>query len=310
MPICGPEGAPHGGGGQRSSLGGYSVLGDQSTFGGDQTTFGDVQSESPTQFVGSGDACGGGLCGVGSLCCEPQETTTSTNWAFVGEGNGSFSSFPMYNYAGDGVGNYEREDVVSYRVSACRPQCLGILCCLILIGLVSIPVMAWWHHLSTTAQPAPTGAPTVAPLDWTTGNNLTSGTVSISASAAPNCLEGLHTWRTSWGADKKQYCCNTYGRGCEVRTLVITTTTAQASKTSASSTNRAMVVKPPALTLPQPVPNPVPVPAPAAQAPVAKAATTSPPYDCAAGLANWVAGWSASKKDWCCRSTGAGCGAR
>jgi len=312
MPICGPEGAVHGGSGQ-SSFGGPNG---QSTFGGygapgsgivdslelhhqrvlgDQSTFGGAHPEPPTQFVGSGDACGGGFCGVGNLCCEPQETTTSTNWAYVGEGNGSFSTLPMYNYVGDGAGNYEREDVVSYRISGCRPQCLGILCCLASIGLVSIPLMAWWHHLSATAQTAPTSAPVdLTSPHWATGSNVTNPT------AAPNCLEGWHSWRTSWGADKKLYCCNTYGRGCEVRTTM--------AQTSASGTQRAMVVKPPALTLPQPLPNPVPVPAPAARAPVA-AATTSLPYDCAAGLSNWVAGWSSSKKDWCCRNAGAGCGA-
>jgi len=256
-----------------------------------------TQPDIPTQFVGSGDACGGGFCGVGNLCCEPQETTTSTNWAYVGEGNGSFSSLPMYNYVGDGAGNYEREDVVSYRISGCRPQCLAMLCCFALIGLVSIPLMAWWHHLSTMAQLTPTPAP----VDWVAGSNVTAGTVPIPSPALPNCLEGWHTWQTSWGRQKKQYCCSAYGRGCEVRTQIVSTT-AQAP----STIPRAMVVKPPALTLPQPLPNPVPVPAPAAS--VAATATTPPDYDCAAGLSNWIAGWSDSKKDWCCRHTGAGCG--
>lgn len=32
-----------------------------------------------------------------------------------------------------------------------------------------------------------------------------------------------------------------------------------------------------------------------------------PSYDCAAGFANWAAGWSLSKKMWCCQRTGRGC---
>merc|ERR1719384_1838033 len=29
--------------------------------------------------------------------------------------------------------------------------------------------------------------------------------------------------------------------------------------------------------------------------------TSSEPYDCDAGFANWQAGWSVPKKEWCCR---------
>merc|ERR1712228_291386 len=31
------------------------------------------------------------------------------------------------------------------------------------------------------------------------------------------------------------------------------------------------------------------------------------PFDCAAGYANWMAGWSVAKKEWCCRVHGKGC---
>jgi hypothetical protein len=36
-------------------------------------------------------------------------------------------------------------------------------------------------------------------------------------------------------------------------------------------------------------------------------ATTSDPYDCDAGYANWEAGWSPDKKTWCCQSKQMGC---
>eukprot|EP00443_Scrippsiella_acuminata_P072798 CAMPEP_0115515080 /NCGR_PEP_ID=MMETSP0271-20121206/76019_1 /TAXON_ID=71861 /ORGANISM="Scrippsiella trochoidea, Strain CCMP3099" /LENGTH=209 /DNA_ID=CAMNT_0002945615 /DNA_START=1 /DNA_END=625 /DNA_ORIENTATION=- len=35
--------------------------------------------------------------------------------------------------------------------------------------------------------------------------------------------------------------------------------------------------------------------------------TTMLPYDCAAGLPNWKAGWSIAKKVWCCQNAGKGC---
>merc|ERR1712050_761654 len=31
------------------------------------------------------------------------------------------------------------------------------------------------------------------------------------------------------------------------------------------------------------------------------------PYNCNDGFANWVAGWSVAKKEWCCRVHGKGC---
>jgi hypothetical protein len=33
----------------------------------------------------------------------------------------------------------------------------------------------------------------------------------------------------------------------------------------------------------------------------------SEPYDCKAGFANWVKGWSARKKQWCCSTKHVGC---
>jgi len=35
--------------------------------------------------------------------------------------------------------------------------------------------------------------------------------------------------------------------------------------------------------------------------------TSSKPYDCNAGFANWQAGWSVAKKAWCCSNEGKGC---
>merc|ERR1719343_77329 len=35
--------------------------------------------------------------------------------------------------------------------------------------------------------------------------------------------------------------------------------------------------------------------------------TSSEPYDCQAGFANWMAGWSVAKKAWCCSNKGKGC---
>jgi len=48
-------------------------------------------------------------------------------------------------------------------------------------------------------------------------------------------------------------------------------------------------------------------PTAAATAMTTVATTTSEPYDCSAGFSNWMAGWSKSKKVWCCTQYGRGC---
>ena len=71
----------------------------------------------------------------------------------------------------------------------------------------------------------------------------------------------------TWAADKKAWCCRVHHRGC-------------------------------APTAPPPQPIIMPAPQPIAPA---------DPYNCADGFANWQAGWSVAKKEWCCRVHGKGC---
>merc|ERR1719189_3374840 len=39
----------------------------------------------------------------------------------------------------------------------------------------------------------------------------------------------------------------------------------------------------------------------------APSAPVAEPYDCDAGFANWMQGWSVAKKAWCCSNKGKGC---
>jgi len=61
----------------------------------------------------------------------------------------------------------------------------------------------------------------------------------------------------------------------------------------------------PAVVAPAAVP--VDAAAPAASMAAVAAMPANSPYDCAAGFANWAAGWSAQKKTWCCQMTGKAC---
>merc|ERR1719491_859222 len=81
-----------------------------------------------------------------------------------------------------------------------------------------------------------------------------------------------------WSFDKKGWCCQHFGKGC---------------------------TKPPTpAPRPPPAPNPIPHPMPVI--------TTSPcPFDCTQGYnewpLQWVKGWSAAKKIFCCRTAQRGC---
>lgn len=85
-----------------------------------------------------------------------------------------------------------------------------------------------------------------------------------------------------WSFDKKGWCCQHYGKGC---------------------------TKPPT---PAPHPPPAPIPHPMPQPMPMPIITTSPcPFDCTQGYnewpMQWVKGWSAAKKLFCCRTAQRGC---
>merc|ERR1719414_382597 len=89
----------------------------------------------------------------------------------------------------------------------------------------------------------------------------------------------------SWPQSKKQWCCRVHHIGCPPA--------------------RPPIVLPPI----GPTPPPIVVPPTAPIAPIAPIAPVRPAgsYNCAAGYANWQAGWSVGKKVWCCRTHGKGC---
>merc|ERR1712018_728210 len=76
----------------------------------------------------------------------------------------------------------------------------------------------------------------------------------------------------TWQADKKAWCCRVHHRGC-----------------------------PPTAAPIEPILPPVVQPI----MPIMPAAPADP-YNCADGFANWQAGWSVGKKQWCCRVHGKG----
>lgn len=98
-----------------------------------------------------------------------------------------------------------------------------------------------------------------------------------------NCAANFATWRLSWTPEKKAWCCEREGKGCE----------------------QVLAAQPPAAGLPPALGPPRPPPPmvrPGAPIPIGEM-----PFDCAAGLANWEKGWSVAKKQWCCQHGGSAC---
>merc|ERR1712032_709799 len=94
-----------------------------------------------------------------------------------------------------------------------------------------------------------------------------------------DCEAGFAQWEITWSPAQQEFCCSTMGRGC---TTALPETTPSVPPTA-------------------PPPQPIIMPAPQPVAPPAD------PYNCADGFANWQAGWSVAKKEWCCRVHGKGC---
>merc|ERR1740123_481061 len=141
----------------------------------------------------------------------------------------------------------------------------------------------------TTTQPAtfepvptqpPTPPPTMPPTPPPTPPPTAPRPIAPPAPSGPvdpfNCaVDPENTWK----ADKQAWCCRIHHVGC-----------------------------PPTAPPPQPIvmPAPQPIMPPPQPMPIVPARPADP-YNCEDGFANWQAGWSVPKKEWCCRVHGKGC---
>merc|ERR1712045_1003921 len=101
----------------------------------------------------------------------------------------------------------------------------------------------------------------------------------------PAAPQGPVDPENSWHADKKAWCCRIHHRGCPP---------------TAPPPPRPIIL-PPVQPIAPPVQPIIPPVMPIAPA------RPADPYNCADGWANWQAGWSVPKKEWCCRVHGKGC---
>merc|ERR1719476_171284 len=240
----------------------------------------------------------------GNTCCVAQgEDCTACGVGCGGSGTGALA------YVGTGQGDYIQE--TTYRYVGCggdfaRPR--RDFTCIIITGsvlglLLLIPLLLW----------------------------LMAGAAEIyDCRAAPGFNPDL------WGSAQKDYCCRTAGVGCATtRPVTAPPTPPPTPPPTVTNPN----IRPAPITLPptlRPILPPVrpiaPLPPadpyncavgtyPTWQQPkqqwccdnhhICSAQTSAPqpadPYNCADGFANWQAGWSIGKKEWCCRVHGKGC---
>jgi len=181
----------------------------------------------------------------------------------------------VLTYVGPG-GEYAQE--TTYRYVGGGAGTFGVVripgasssCCLLLIPLGLLLLLA--PLLAWLFWPQTTTTTTTPPVVTTT--------VPASTTTTIDCDEGDED---SWSDKKKEYCCDRVGKGCPT------------------------TPKPPPPTTPPPPPPPKPRP------PAPPAPTTTPcPIDCNAGYNDldplqWVHGWSAAKKIYCCKVASKGC---
>jgi len=249
----------------------------------------------------------------GNCCVAQGEDCTACGVGCGGNGQGSLA------YMGSGQGDYIQE--TTYKYVGCggdfaRPRrdftCLITTCCLLSL-LLLIPLLLWLLS----------GTPTSLPYD---------------------CESGFAQWETTWSPAQQEFCCSTMGRGCTTALPETTPTIPPTPFPTPPPTPPPTQpptppptqppTRPPAPSGPTdpfncavdpentwaadkkewccrihhrgcpptaPPPQPIFMPAPQPVAPAAD------PYNCADGFANWQAGWSVPKKEWCCRVHGKGC---
>jgi len=202
---------------------------------------------------------GGAECG--SCCGGGRGTDVLT---YTGPG-GDYAQETTYRYVGGGAGQF----------GVVRIPGASSSCCLWMVPLgllLLLPFLAWcfWPHTTTT---------TTTPLVVTTTSAPEVPTTSTIN--CDDCDDDDYDCFASWSDKKRDYCCDTDGKGC------------------------------PTTKPTQPPPPPVPPPRPPAPRPPAP--TTTPcPIDCNVGYNDlgplqWVHGWSAAKKIYCCKVASKGC---
>ncbi|CAJ1379701.1 unnamed protein product [Effrenium voratum] len=131
---------------------------------------------------GAGGA--GGSLGCYEACLEVDESTIqhADHWVYKGKGQGSYEQKSSMEFMGAGRGAYEREVMKSS--ARCRPACLAVGCCglLVLLGLLAF----FLFYRPEVGQ----------------------------SEVGPDCVTDYHDWQHLWTMERRSLCRRQVGRGC------------------------------------------------------------------------------------------------
>lgn len=263
-----------------------------------------------------------GKSGECSPCCvRAVEPTGDDKLEYVGQGQGKYISQTCYRYVGPGKGGDFASTRRSYTGIVSILFCVCLMVCTASfsvffgdgptssiqfdcdIGFLDWEILWSQEKREFCCSTQTRGCATTEAASALPTSVPQSGRPSGAAPMPPaipsrpttsvdpfNCAIAWSHWDQLWPDQKKDWCCQVHGKGCP-------TTAAPAPRQPrparpAVPAGAAPVLPwetnlPPGIVLPTPGPN-------------AK-------FDCAAGFANWVAGWAIDKKMWCCAKQGKGC---
>eukprot|EP00421_Protoceratium_reticulatum_P047847 CAMPEP_0168442690 /NCGR_PEP_ID=MMETSP0228-20121227/44142_1 /TAXON_ID=133427 /ORGANISM="Protoceratium reticulatum, Strain CCCM 535 (=CCMP 1889)" /LENGTH=223 /DNA_ID=CAMNT_0008457067 /DNA_START=49 /DNA_END=716 /DNA_ORIENTATION=- len=184
-----------------ASMAGGSVAGGRMVYGGAGAAGGRVMGGGAGAGANAGD-CAGTCGGAEAACCEAEGAVLNTNWAYVGEGMGSYANVPSYNYVGRGCGSFEKEVTTTYYGWKFRKCCIGLLACLLIPALIYL-LMTLTGVLGVTADTSAEVA------DQVPVTPAPTQPVPVTTREPFNCAVG-----GLWSISEKTYCCRKYGRGC------------------------------------------------------------------------------------------------
>mmetsp|Transcript_88611 Transcript_88611/g.246010 ORF Transcript_88611/g.246010 Transcript_88611/m.246010 type:complete len:229 (+) Transcript_88611:155-841(+) len=221
------------------------------------------------------------FCGPGDgLFCTAANTVTTTNWTYVGEGNGSYDVLKQYSFVGEGSGSFEKEEVVQHVGCRLRTCTIALLTCLFLAGAAWLLDQLLPRQTNASSAEARVAdfdcsSASTRPAHWSskqkdwccrkkktgceaaTPAHATTGRVPTYVGQPFDCNAALRNWRKAWSTKKKNFCCKVHQIGCPEHLKGMS--------------------------------------------------TTSFAFNCTAGYSNWRKGWSTFKKDWCCKHRQRGC---
>lgn len=253
----------------------------------------------------AGGVCVGGIAAVGCAgaehTCFETDVETTQQWEYVGPHRGRWES--AYQYVGPDLGSYDFRNTETIRAYRCR------WCCIILMLLISLLTGGLLLYFMLGAQDSQKEeVQRVAPPTH---------------SALFDCQTDYWNWEKAWMPNKKHWCCQHHQRGCEVATTSLPFDCHAAYNNwekAWSDSKKAYCCAKMGYGCPATEPFECNVGSASSWrlskkawccdhhhvgCPVQK--TTSLPYDCQAGAANWKEGWSAGKKEWCCAAFQVGC---